>query len=173
VKREWRENPVLDAAFAPHPTPLRLAILGIVVIMVIGGLSYLLPAHWWMRSGLPANPGNFIARQPINYPVCAPWAEKSADFARSDLQVTDGSSQEPIAAGDQTTLGIVLPAKAKIVKIYCAVGSVECSYLGCSPPLSLLATDAVYSRGRVFSLAVANKAPHSSPLNLRAWVVWK
>ena len=53
MKRAWRENPVFDAAFAPPPKPLRLAILGMVVVMVIGGLSYLLPAHWWMRSGLP------------------------------------------------------------------------------------------------------------------------
>jgi hypothetical protein len=173
MRRDWRESAVFDAAFAPHPKSLRVAILGAVIIMVIGGLSYLLPFHWWMRSGLSANPGNFIARQPINYPVCAPWAGKSADFSRSDLQVTDGTSQEPIAAGDQTTLGIVLPAKAKIIKVYCATGSRECSYLGCSPPLSLLATDAVYSRGRVLSLAIANTAPQSSPLNLRVWVVWQ
>ncbi|HWY63091.1 MAG TPA: hypothetical protein VNW15_14410 [Rhizomicrobium sp.] len=150
-----------------------MAILGTVVIMVIGGLSYLLPFHWWMRSGMSVNPGNFIARQPINYPVCEPWDEKAADFARSDLQVTDGVSQEPIAAGDQTTLGIVLPAKARIIKVYCATGLVECSYLGCSPPLSLQATDAVYSRGRVFSLAIEDKASRSSPVNLRVWVVWK
>jgi hypothetical protein len=173
MRRAWRENPVFDAAFAPRPKSLRLAILGTVAIMVIGGLSQLLPVHWWMRSGMPTNPGNFIARQPINYPVCEPWDQKSADFARSDLQVTDGTSQEPVAAGDQTTLGIVLPAKAKIIKIYCAVGSVECSTLGCSPPLSLQATDAVYSRGRVFSLAIENKAPRFSPLNLRVWVVWQ
>ena len=126
MRREWRENAVFDAAFAPRPKLLCVAILSTVVIMVIGGLSQLLPVHWWMRSGLAANPGNFIARQPINYPVCAPWAGKSADFARSDLQVTDGISQEPVAAGDQTTLGIVLPAKARIVKIYCATGSLEC-----------------------------------------------
>lgn len=173
MKRAWRENPVFDAAFAPPPRPLRLAILGMVVVMVIGGLSYLLPAHWWMRSGLPTNPGNFIARQPINYPVCAPWAGKSADFARSDLQITDAISQAPIAAGDQTTVGVVLPAKAKILKVYCATGSKECSYLGCSPPLSLLATDAVHSRGRVLSLAIANKAPQAASLNFRIWVVWK
>ena len=173
MKQEWREKTAFSPAFAPLPKPLRVAILGTVVVMVVGGLSYLLPFHWWMRSGMPTNPGNFIARQPINYPVCAPWADKSADFARSDLQVTDGISQEPIAAGDQTTLGIVLPAKAKIVKIYCAVGARECSYLGCEPPLSLDATDAVYSRGRVFSLAVTNKAPKSPPLNMRIWVVWK
>jgi hypothetical protein len=173
VKRTWRENPAWNAAFAPPPRPLRLAILAAVVIMVVGGLSYLLPAHWWMRSGIPANPGNFVARQPINYPVCAPWDQKSADFARADLQVTDGTSQEPIAAGDQTTLGVVLPAKAGIVKIYCAVGPRECSYLGCAPPLSLLATDAVYTRSRVFNLAVTNKAPKSPPLNMRIWVVWK
>jgi hypothetical protein len=173
MRREWRENAVFDAAFAPRPKLLRVAILSTVVIMVIGGLSQLLPVHWWMRSGLTANPGNFIARQPINYPVCAPWTEKSADFARSDLQVTDGTSQEPAAAGDQTTLGIVLPAKAKIIKVYCATGSLECSYLSCSPPLSLQATDAVYSRNRVFSLALENKAHPSSPVNLRVWVVWK
>jgi hypothetical protein len=172
VKRAWREDS-LHAAFAPPPRPLRLAILAAVVIIVISGLSHLLPAHWWMRSGMPTNPGNFIARQPINYPVCAPWADKSADFARADLQVTDGISQEPIAAGDQTTLGIVLPAKARIIKVYCATGSLECSYLGCSPPLTLLTTDAVYSRGRVFSLAIANKASRSPPVNLRIWVVWK
>jgi len=173
MRREWRESPAFYAAFAPRPKPLRVAILGIVVIMVIGGLSQLLPIHRWMRSGMAANPGNFIARQPINYPVCAPWAEKSADFARSDLQVTDGTSQQPITAGDQTTLGIVLPAKARIIKVYCATGSRECSYLGCLPPLSLLATDAVYSRSRLFSLAVANKVPQSSPVNLRVWVIWQ
>ena len=173
MKRAWRENSAWDAAFAPPPMPLRLAILGLVVAMVIGGLSHLLLPPWWMRSGMPENPGNFIARQRIDYPLCAPSAGKSADFARSDLQVTDGISQEPITAGDQTTLGLVLPAKAKIIRIYCAVGSAECSYLGCSPPLSLLATDAVYSRGRVLSLAVANKAPGSPPLNFRIWVVWK
>ena len=116
MRREWRESPAFYAAFAPRPKPLRVAILGIVVIMVIGGLSQLLPIHRWMRSGMAANPGNFIARQPINYPVCAPWAGKSADFARSDLQVTDGTSQEPVAAGDQTTLGMCCRPKPRSSK---------------------------------------------------------
>ena len=152
------------------------------IIIAIGTLAFatyvvntlLSPPSWWASDGLASDPGRFVADRPVNYPVCAPWTERNRDLARREWQMTEVATPRAVAAGDAVNMGVTLPKNARVMKIYCATGTAECSWLKCDPPLTFLAWDGLYERARVLVLTLTNQSlKKSQRVQVRLWVLWR
>jgi hypothetical protein len=136
--------------------------------------TLLSPPRWWQLSGLETDPGNFVAQRPVDYPVCAPWQDRTADFARREWQMTEAVTARAIGGGDAINLGVLLPKSARVLKIYCATGTDECSWASCDPPLTFLAMDSLYTRGRTLIMTMSNQSPRKGQkAQVHLWVFWQ
>ncbi len=149
--------------------------------------SSLMTPPWWAQSGLPADPGNFVARLPVDYPFCADWSvsengvmhdQMMADLKRPGVQVTTATTADAVPAGGRTNLGLLLPRSAKILKVYCASAAdqsamLECSGARCSPPMSTLVEDNDHRRGRALIVTFLNPLASAPPVRGHLWVIWQ
>ena len=181
-------SPVQLARWSVH-----VAFLAIATLITAFLFRSLQVMPWWTLSGLSADPGLAVAKLPVNYPFCADWSAlpdeqrpdeqrhtpPPADLQADGAQVTVATTATAIAGGGQTNLGVLLPRKAAIVKVYCATARAEsamdeCSGARCAQPMSTLIMDHEYTHGRALVVTFVNNAPERAPpVAGRLWVVWK
>ncbi|HUO93431.1 MAG TPA: hypothetical protein VMU22_10940 [Rhizomicrobium sp.] len=116
----------------------------------------LTPKPWWVGSGFASDPGYFIRKNAIAYPICQPW-QASARTQHVSWMFTDGA----LAPGKQADLALLLPKQAEIVRVDCGTGAAlkECSMRnGCEPPITVMLDDDLYTRGRAIEISAVNKA---------------
>jgi hypothetical protein len=133
----------------------------------------LLPKPWWVGSGFASDPGYFIRKNPVAYPICESWPQKpQAGVAASATHAqhvswlfTDGV----LAPGKQADLALLLPRQAQIARVDCGTASrhaalKECSVRrGCEPPVTVMLDDDLYTRGRAIEISLVNKASPGGP----------
>ena len=169
-----RVRPLIPKPEASTRSLLLQLCIGLGAVILAGYIVVQLsPDSWWFQSGLDTSPGDFVAALPVDYPVCASWKTRSADFARHDWELMEASSRQPIAGNSQMNRGLLLPKTAKVVKIYCAAGDSECSWAKCNPPMTIYASDSLYTRGRALVLTLINNAaPGRQRTSVHVWVLW-
>ena len=157
----------------------RLALWGLAAItaaaLTVTVFRYLEPRSWWAQSGLPSDPGNFVAMRKVDYPVCAPWRGAMAGALRSAAHVETATARAVDPKGAGVNLGFLLPKTARIAAVYCAtVGNAgkaaECSTEGCDPPVRALVMDSLYTRGRALVVTLIGRG--ARPADVRLWVIW-
>jgi hypothetical protein len=188
MERDWRPTalPISWSAKARRWCG-RFVILGAAVLSSLSIFASLRHAPWWSLSGLPVNPGNFVAKLPVDYPFCADWMttqdgtprdQRIVDLQAHSQRVKALSTTTVVRGGGQANLGLVLPEAARILKVYCATSRsndmvVECSAARCVPPMSVLISDNEYTRGRALEVTFVNKAPSgTNPVRGRLWIIW-
>ena len=173
MRSDWRAATAARATWHMWVVKIFLAVSALAfAVFVVNTL--LSPPHWWQLSGLETDPGNFVARRPIDYPVCAPWKDRAADFARRERQMTEAVTAPAIGGGDAINLGVLLPKNARVMKIYCATGPAECSWKKCNPPLTFLAMDSLYTKGRALIMTMSNQSARKSQrTQVHLWLLWE
>ncbi|HTW36347.1 MAG TPA: hypothetical protein VMD53_17125 [Rhizomicrobium sp.] len=128
----------------------------------------LLPKPWWAGSGFASDPGYFVRKNSITYPICQPWLERpQSETPTPAVQhvswlFTDGA----LPPGKQADLALLLPRRARIVRVDCGTGAAlkECSiHKGCEPPITVMLDDDLYTRGRAIEISLVNKAAAKTP----------
>ena len=122
----------------------------------------LTPKPWWVGSGFASDPGYFIRKNAIAYPICEPWSIRSETHSR---QVSWLFTNGPLTPGKQADLALLLPKQAEIIRVDCGTGAAlkECSMRkGCEPPITVMLDDDLYTRGRAVEISVINKKPTKS-----------
>jgi hypothetical protein len=186
MQRPWSDSPKVGGL--AKRWVLRAFFAGVAAIIAVSVLSTFLVWQrrppWWAGDDLPADPGYFVRKQTLDYPVCAPW--QANDFPKQNndlnglgLRQTERATASPIAGSNQVNLGLLLPKKAKIVKIYCAIGTSaldqrECSTRHCEPPMTFFVMDSLYTRGRVLVFTLQNKTRDGTrPVGIHVWALWR
>jgi hypothetical protein len=164
---------------------LRLAIALIAIGFGFLYMREISPTPWWRTAGLDSDPGDFIRKLTISYPICRPWqADKmgtglAADAHAKLLHVTRGMTAVPVTVGDPQSIGFRLPGTATVLRAYCGVsvkgGPVrECSPQACSAPVRAVVTDDLYTRGRTLVFTMKNRGSARAPRpRVTLWLVWK
>lgn len=168
---------------------VRIVLLAVAAAIAFSFVSSVVPPPWWVLSGLPVSPGDFVRTNAVDYPICDPWESNGAPAATlipnppgatSGLQISERHSPLRLIAGSEVNLGIVLPKGAEVVRLLCGSSSPplapsECSRQGCALPLTALVTDNLYTRGRavVITLVTRQSVSHVSDFTGHVWIVWR
>jgi hypothetical protein len=172
MRRDWRHVAEAKAGRRMRVVQFFIAA-GSLLFATYMVKTLLSPPMWWAQEGLASDPGNFLGALPLDYPVCAPWTGRNADLARREWKMTEVTTPRPLAVNDPLNLAVMLPKNAQVMKVYCAAGREECSWAKCDPPLTFLAWDGMYARGRVLIVMLANHGRMSQRVDVRLWVLWE
>lgn len=150
--------------------------------LVIAGLAAVIitimpPPSWWAGSGFDTDPGNFIRKHAIDYPLCAAWPPGSTALPRLNA-VRVASRTGLLRGADESNFALLLPKSAQVTAVYCAASAPsralsECSLTRCAPPVRALVEDNLYRHGRGIIFSFRNRAAHADPsTHVGFWVVW-
>lgn len=143
------------------------------------------PEPWWRTAGLASDPGDFIRKLAVSYPVCRPWQARAgraglaSDRQDKALHVVQGGTAEPVVKGDPESIGFRIPKSAQVLRVYCGVSAgarpaQECSQDACGMPIRAIVTDDLYTRGRTLVFTLKNRARSAAPPpDVTLWLVWK
>ncbi len=132
----------------------------------------------WHRAGFASDPGAFVRKHDVDYPVCAAWEGWSAAAPlKKGYTLTTVTAQPLPAKGTTANYGILLPNGSTIAAIYCGSsdgGAVtECSPDGCDAPVIVQLDDDIHTKQRALSLSLEGKdARPRTERALRVWVLW-
>lgn len=152
-------------------------IVVLVGVFFVGRTLMVEPS--WHRAGFATDPGEFVRKQTVDYPVCAPWnGWRAAGALPAGHKLTTATAQPLPKRDEVSNLGILLPTSSHIVAIYC--GSVsgaaveECSLDGCAAPVIVQLDDDIHTKQRALSVSLVGKDAAPKPDQaLRIWVLWK
>lgn len=148
---------------------LRLVFLLVAVGLAILSMSDIMVTPWWKREGFASDPGHFIAKNKVGYPVCAPWSEKS------EGRVAEASVSAP--PGRTVDTAVLLPHGAQVLSITCGVSLHGASPVPCRPthcviPLAVTLDDDTYKGGRGLVMTAHNKSSNE-PADVTFRIAWK
>jgi len=136
------------------------------------------PPSWWAGSGFGSDPGNFIRKHAIDYPLCAAWPAGSIAMPR--LSTSHVESRTGLLNGaDEGNFALLLPKSARVTAVYCASAAPshplsECSLTRCAPPVRALVEDNLYTHGRGIIFSFRNRTARADPsTHVGFWVVWR
>jgi hypothetical protein len=102
MQRPWRNNPGAGGPAKVRRWMLRAffaaSAAAISILVLSSFLVWQRRPPWWTGDGLPANPGFFVRKQAVNYPVCAPW--QTAPQKNNGLHQTQRTTAHPIAGSN-------------------------------------------------------------------------
>lgn len=172
--RHWRNRS--DAAI--WAVRVLAAVAAIVLIAVVG--RNLLSSPWWSVAGFATDPGLFVRKHVVDYPVCSAWPGGApSTLGDPNQHLSEGAISTVPVAGREAHIGILLPNNAVISQIYCGAQSgagrpSECSSAGCDVPVSLLLDDDIYTQGRALTVTITGTDRTVQPgQTFRVWVLWK
>ncbi|MEI9885533.1 MAG: hypothetical protein WDN08_03385 [Rhizomicrobium sp.] len=151
-----------------------VAIAAVVAILQIVAVE---PS--WHRAGFASDPGTFVRKHDVDYPVCAAWdGWSAAQPLAKGLRLTTITAQPLPARETTTSYGVLLPNGSKIEAIYCGSsngGAVsECSPEGCEAPVIVQLDDDIHTKQRALSLSLEGKDVKPRPERaLHVWVLWR
>lgn len=155
------------------PRLMALAAAGVVAVIYM----LLPPQSWWAGSGFDTDPGNFVRKHAIDYPLCAAWPTGSGTMPR--LNASHVTSRIGLLRGaNESNFALLLPRSAQVTAVYCASASSsramsECSLTRCAPPVRALVEDNLYTHGRGIIFSFKNRAARADPsTHVGFWVVW-
>ena len=141
----------------------RIVTTAIALLLVAVAIRSLIPDPWWARAGFDRDPGLFVRKQAVDYPVCAGWPGR-APVASAGWNVMERDISAIPRAGRTVDVGILLARGASIARIYCGdqlAGrpTAECSMTaGCAAPVTVALDDDIYTQGRAVTLMVTGKS---------------
>ena len=156
----------------PRRSHWSLRIVFFLVAVGICGelfLSLLLVTPWWKREGFASDPGYFVAKNHVDYAVCAPWTGSStAHVAEVSTSATPGRTVD---------VGVLLPPGADVQSITCGVSlngerQAPCYPDRCVIPLTVTLDDDTYKGGRGLVLTARNKSP-DTPAEVTFRIAWR
>jgi len=154
----------------------RIVTTVLALLLVAVAIRSLIPDPWWARAGFERDPGLFVRKHAVDYPVCAEWASA----APRGWHLVEKSLTEIPAAGSTVDIGFLLPPDATVANINCGdqladAPPVECSMTaGCAAPVTVALDDDVYTRGRALTLMVTGKsAAVRKGESFHVWLAWK
>lgn len=159
------------AATEPSRTHWTLRLVFFLVALGAGvvSVSQLLVTPWWKQAGFASDPGNFVAKNRVDYAVCAPWPGNTAG------RVTEASASAP--PGRTVDVGVLLPPGAEVLSITCGVSPkgarpVPCLPNRCIIPLAVTLDDDTYKGGRGLVLTARNKS-RNAQADVTFRVAWR
>ena len=169
--KHWRHRNDAAVWAARIVTPV------LAILLVAIAIRSLIPDPWWARAGFERDPGLFVRKHAVDYPVCAAWSG-GAPAAPRGWHIEKKVLPQLPEPGRTADVGMLLPRNATVAQIACgaqsgAAAPVECSMeAGCAAPVTVALDDDVYTQGRALTLMVTAKGKASGQ-SFHFWLAWK